>query len=192
MESGTGSRIRDALSEKIIEIAARISREDGAHKVNVRRIINELGVTNRVFYNRFSNCDEVLRIVYKRAVEGMRGCMQAAYHNKTDFVQFCLDAGEAVLVRTFEVKNAYGRYLFEHDSLTEQNRIWWVQEIRKHYRYAREQGFIRPVDEEALCHAIWCFCRGFYADAMTRRLPMEETTRCFREAFGLFLGGILI
>ena len=60
--------IRDEISEKIIGIAADLAREEGAHRVNVRKIITRLGVTNRVFYNRFKNCDEVLRIVYSRAV----------------------------------------------------------------------------------------------------------------------------
>ncbi len=184
-------RIRDEISEKIIEIAARIAKNEGAHKVNVRKIITELGVTNRVFYNRFRNCDEVLRIVYRNAVEQMRICVKPDYHDKQSFVDFCLETAVSVLLQTYDVKMQFSRYMFEHDSLTESNRRWWADGIRTHYDYALAHGYVKDVDPDALCYAIWCFCRGYYVDAVTRALPKEDAVRYFRFGFRCFLDGVL-
>ena len=60
MESAKSELITDAMSEKIIETAEKIATTDGASTLTVRRILKELGITNRVFYNRFRNIDEVL------------------------------------------------------------------------------------------------------------------------------------
>ena len=38
--------------------------------------------------------------------------------------------------------------------------------------------------------AIWCFIRGFNADAMARSLSREEALRRFDYGFGIFLKGI--
>ena len=59
-ESG---RIEDAMSTRIVDTAERIALAEGAHTVTVRRLLTELGITNRVFYNRFCNADEVLSLL---------------------------------------------------------------------------------------------------------------------------------
>jgi AcrR family transcriptional regulator len=64
--------IFDAMSETIIATAAKMATEHGAESVNVRMILQELEITNRVFYNRFHNVDEVLKIVYERLVLQIR------------------------------------------------------------------------------------------------------------------------
>lgn len=192
MENQTPARICDAISDEIIGIAARIAKEEGAHKVSVRRIINEMGVTNRVFYNRFRNCDEVLRIVYGNAVEQMHIAIHPDYQDKAGFVAFCLDTVERVLIETYDVKMQFSRYMFEHDSLTENNRLWWAEGIKKHYAIALQNGWVKDVDTDALCYAIWCFCRGYNADAVTRKLPKEEAVRYFRFGFQCFLDGVLL
>ena len=129
-ESSKPARIRDEISERIIEIVARIAEEEGAHKVTVRKIITELGVTNRVFYNRFANCDEVLRIVYRNAIVHMRENIKPEFHDKESFERFCIDTAVSVLMQTYDVKMQFRRYVFEHDSLTEENRRWWYDKIK--------------------------------------------------------------
>ena len=52
--------IHDAMSETIVQTAAALALNEGAGAVTVRKIIRTLGVTNRVFYNRFHNAEEVL------------------------------------------------------------------------------------------------------------------------------------
>lgn len=184
-------RIRDGISDRIIEIVARIAAKEGAHNVTVRKIIRELGVTNRVFYNRFANCDEVLRIVYRNAVVNMRENIKPEFHDRASFEQFCIDTAVSVLMQTYDVKMQFRRYVFEHDSLTEENRRWWYEKIKKYYQYALEQGFAKKVDADALCYAIWCFCRGYYADAVSRQLTKEEAVHYFSFGFNCLLNGVV-
>ena len=183
-------RIRDDISDQIIEIVARIVAEEGAHKVTVRKIIRELGVTNRVFYNRFANCDEVLRIVYRNVVVHMRDHIKPDFHDRESFEKFCIDTAVNVLMQTYDIKMQFRYYVFEHDSLTEENRLWWYEKIKKYYHYALEQGFARAVDADALCYAIWCFCRGYYADAVSRQLSKADAVRYFAFGFRCLLNGV--
>lgn len=192
MAAAQTERIHDEISEKIIGIVQRIAADEGAHKVTVKKIISELGVTNRVFYNRFANCDEVLRIVYKNAVEHMRETVKPEFHDKDSFLQFCVQTAVNMLMQTYDVKMQFRFYVFEHDSLTEDNRLWWEEKIKKYYQYAREQGFAREVDPDALCYAIWCFCRGYYADAISRQLAKEDAVRLFSFGFSCLLGGLVL
>ena len=184
-------KIQDALSEKIVQIVARLAAEEGAHKVTAKKVINELGTANRVFYNRFANIDEVLQIVYRNAVVEMRENIKPEFHDRASFEQFCIDTAVDVLMQTYDVKMQFRRYVFEHDSLTEENRIWWYDKIKKYYAYALEQGFAKPVDADALCYAIWCFCRGYYADAVSRQLSREEAVRYFTFGFTCLLNGVV-
>ena len=184
-------RIRDDISDQIVEIVARIAAEEGAHKVTVKKIITELGVTNRVFYNRFANIDEVLRIVYRNAIVNMRENIKPEFHDRASFEQFCIDTAVDVLMQTYDVKMQFRRYIFEHDSLTEENRVWWYGKIKKYYQYALEQGFAKKVDADALCYAIWCFCRGYYADAISRQLSREEAARNFTFGFSCLLSSVI-
>ena len=184
-------RIHDDISDQIVEIVARIVAEEGAHKVTVRKITDELGVTNRVFYNRFSNIDEVLRIVYRNAVVQMHENIKPDFHDKEGFEQFCMDTAVNVLMQTYDVKMQFRRYVFEHDSLTEENRVLWYDKIKKYYQFALEQGFAKPVDADALCYAIWCFCRGYYADSVSRQLSREEAVRYFTFCFTCLLHGVV-
>ena len=78
-------KIQDGLSEQIVQIVARLAAEEGAHKVTAKQVINELGMTNRVFYNRFSNIDEVLRIVYRNAVVQMHENIEPDFTIRTAF-----------------------------------------------------------------------------------------------------------
>lgn len=187
-----GEHIKDAVSEQIIAITRELASQEGAHKVTVRKILAKLGMTNRVFYNRFSNADEVLQIVYARAVEETRECVRPHYTDKESFIAFCLDTAVEVLMLTYEVKVQFSGYMFEHNSLTEENRLWWADGIKKHYQYALDHGFAKKVDADALCYAIWCFCRGYYADAVTRRIPKEDAARYFRFGFRCLIDGLLI
>lgn len=184
-------RIRDDISDRIVQIVARIAAEEGAHKVTVKKVITELDATNRVFYNRFSSIDEVLRIVYSNAVVQMHENIKPEFHDRESFLEFCVRTAVDVLMQTYDVKMMFRCYVFEHDSLTEDNRLWWADKIRKYYRIALKLGFAKEVDEELLCYAIWCFCRGYYADTVARQLPKEEAVRHFTFGFTCLLNGLL-
>lgn len=182
--------IRDAVSYKIIEIATNIAKEEGAHKVTVRKIINTLGVTNRVFYNRFHNVDEVLRLIYEQAVYDMRHSFKSQYDSREEFFEYCMDIAVNVLISTYDVKMDFSNYMFEHYSLTESNRIWWMKEVSRAIEYATKNGLIKEVEPEKLGYSVWCICRGYATDALTRKLSKEEAVEFFKFGFGCFLEGL--
>ena len=185
--------ICDNISSDIINIAEKIATEEGAHTVTVSKIIRELNVTNRVFYNRFANIDEVLRIIYENAVVKMRKAFVPDYDKAIDadsIYDYAMDVAENVLVATYEVKMKFIHYMFEHDSLTENNRIWWMNALNKAIEYAKGRKLIKDIDTESLSYSVWCFCRGFNADAVSRKISKEDAVKYFRVGFGCFLNGI--
>ena len=64
--------IQDALCEQIVSAAERLAQGKDPGKLTVRDILKEMGITNRVFYNRFHSIEEVLSILYARSVSAVR------------------------------------------------------------------------------------------------------------------------
>lgn len=184
--------IKDEMSDEIIKVAQKMAMQKGAHEVNVSRILSEMGITNRVFYNRFPNINEVLEIVYKNAVIKMHGSLKAEYNEKKDFFDYIMDVAVKVLTDTYDIKMQFGRYMFEHDSLTRSNCEWWTDKIEKLIEYAASKGMIRNIDPKKLSYTIWCFCRGFNIDAVSRKLSKEEAVEFFRYGFGCLIDGVRI
>lgn len=182
--------ISDSISEQIINITEELATRDGAHTVTVRKILDKLGTTNRVFYNRFHNVDEVLQIVYKNAVVKMHESVVTEYDISKDFFEYVTDVATTVLVKTYEIKMQFSQYMFEHDSLTDFNRNWWTKKIHELLDYGIAHNYIRDVDYDTISYAAWCFCRGFNADAVSRKIPKEEAVKYFRAGFGYLLDGL--
>lgn len=182
--------ISDSISEQIIAITEELATRDGAHTVTVRKILEKLGTTNRVFYNRFHNVDEVLQIVYKNAVVKMHESVVSEFDISKDFFEYVTDVATIVLVKTYEIKMQFSQYMFEHDSLTDFNRNWWTKKIHELLDYGIAHKYIRDVDYDTISYAAWCFCRGFNADAVSRRIPKEEAVKHFRAGFGYLLDGL--
>ena len=134
--------ITDEISEEIIRVAGNLAKQYGAQNVNVRRVLKEMDVSNRVFYNRFRNIDEALEIVYKNAVFKMHESINSKIDIETDFFGYVLDVVTNVLINTYEIKKQFSHYMFEHDSLTETNRVWWKTEIEKLISYAKSKNLI--------------------------------------------------
>ena len=178
------------MSERIIETAERIVQQSGANALNVRKILSELGITNRVFYNRFHNIDEVLAIVYKNTVLKIRKSISNGLDSGKDFFEHVMDVVVNTLVMSYESKMQFNQYVFENDSMTQSNYEWWQGEIKKLIQYAKERNYIKDVDPHMLSYSIWCFCRGFNADAVARNLPKEEAIKNFQYGFGFLLDGL--
>ena len=182
--------IFDERSEKIVETAENIVMTGGAHSLTVRKILSALGITNRVFYNRFHNVDEVLAIVYQNTTLKIRQSIVSGIDHKKDFFDNVMDMVEKTLIISYESKMQFNHYVFENDSLTQNNFEWWKEEIKKLIEYAKSNGYIKDVDSEVLSYSIWCFCRGFNADAVARKLPKDEAVSKFRYGFGFLLDGL--
>lgn len=182
--------IYDEMSERIIEAAAELVTTSGAHTLTVREVLNKLGITNRVFYNRFKNIDEVLKILYKNTVLRMRETIVLESTNKEEFFEYVINVLSDILVKSYDIKMQFNHYVFEHDSLSESNYKWWMAEIKKLIEYAKEKRFIKDVDSDVLSYSIWCFCRGYNADAVGRNIPKEEAVRQFKYSFSFLLDGL--
>ena len=190
MSETRAALIADEMSEKIIETAEEIATATGAHTITVRKILQTLGITNRVFYNRFRNVDEVLAIVYKNTVVKVRQCILNSPNDGKDFFEYVLDVVTKSLFLSYDTKMKLNQYMFESDSATESNFSWWTSEIKKLIEHAKEKRYIKNVDSDVMSYAIWCFCRGYNADAVGRNLPREEAAKNFRYSFSLLLEGM--
>ncbi|MGM9641985.1 MAG: TetR/AcrR family transcriptional regulator [Eubacteriales bacterium] len=186
------SLIHDEMSQHIIDAVEEIVMEGGASTLTVRRILRKLDISNRVFYNRFQNVEEVLDIVYRNTIVKVRDAIATPPGSDEDFFEYVMDALTRTLVFSYEVKMKFNQYVFEEDSLGDLNRTWWTEEIKKLIIYAKEHKLIKDVDEDVLSYSIWCFCRGYNADAVARDLPREKAIADFRYSFSFFLDGMKI
>lgn len=184
--------IRDEMTKRIIDVAERLATEGGAHNLTVRQILRELGASNRVFYNRFRNIEEVLEIIYENTVKKIRASLPPLTNIRSgdEFFDYVTELVTASLVSSYDFKMNFNQYIFENDSSSEYNRTWWTTEISKLIEFAKEKKYIKNVNSETLSYALWCFCRGYNADAVARGLPRDEAIEGFKYSFSFFLEGL--
>lgn len=189
----TGDKfIYDEVSEQIIDATEKLTVSEGAHSINVRKILNHLGITNRVFYNRFRNIDEVLDIISERSVLKVRKSLNFHFDETLDFFEQIMDEVEKTLIISYETRMNFAHYVFENDSVTDSNYQWWIEEIKKILNYAIDKGYIKKVDTDMTSYAIWCFVRGFNTDAIGRKLSLEEALKRYRYGFQFILDGLKV
>ncbi len=182
--------ICDEMSERIIDVASGLAASEGAHNINVRKILNHLGITNRVFYNRFHNIEEVLKIISENSILEVRKSLKFHFDENKDFFEQIMDEVEKTLIISYETRMNFAHYVFENDSVSDSNYGWWTEEIKKIINYAMDKGFIKPVDPDMTSYAIWCFIRGFNTDAIGRKLPLQEALKRYRYGFKFILNGL--
>ena len=190
MPLSSNELIRDAMSETIIQTVENMVMENGAHGITVRKVLAVLNISNRVFYNRFRNIEEVLEIVYKNTIIKVRESLTVTLDSEKDFFENVMDIVSRTLLVSYDTKMQFNQYIFENDSHSQSNYTWWMSEIKKLIDFAKEKKFIKDVDSEVMSYAIWCFCRGYNADAVARNLPREEAVRRFRYSFSYLLEGL--
>lgn len=183
--------IHDEVSEEILACVDRLARQRSAEKNTVRDVLKELGITNRVFYNRFHNMDEVLNLLYQKMIHQVRESLTIPWQEGTDFLAHVKRIAAQTLIVSYTCKENLSRFVFDTDSVSDENYRWWVQEIKKLIALGQQHGQIREdLDGEMLSYAVWCFIRGFNADAMARNLSREKALTRFDYGFGIFLEGI--
>lgn len=183
--------IHDEVSEEILACVDRLARQRSAEKITVRDVLKELGITNRVFYNRFHNMDEVLNLLYQKMIHQVRESLTIPWQEGTDFLAHVKRIAAQTLIVSYTCKENLSRFVFDTDSVSDENYRWWVQEIKKLIALGQQHGQIREdLDGEMLSYAVWCFIRGFNADAMARNLSREGALTRFDYGFGIFLEGI--
>lgn len=190
MEEIIKDLIDDEMSQKIIATAEDIAHSFGIEQVNVRRILQTLGITNRVFYNRFHNIEEVLDIIYQRTSLKIRESVLDKFDFNKDFFEQVKDIVANTLVKSYENKENLNQFIFESDSNSEDNYFWWKEEISKIIEYGKEIGVLKDIDTDIMSYSIWCFIRGYNADALGRAIPKEIATKNFKYSFGVLLDGM--
>ena len=119
--------------------------------------------------------------------------MAVEYDGKSDFFEYVTDAVVDTLLLSYDLKMKFNRYVFEYDSVTQSNYAWYMKRINGLFTYGKAHGLIKKdVDAQALSYSIWCFCRGYNADAVERNLPKEEAVEKFRYSFSILLDGIKV
>lgn len=181
--------IIDDISYKIVESAAIIIQKEGINALNVSKILKRLNISNRVFYNRFNNLEEVLTEVYNRIVVQIREKLNPVYDGKTDFFEYVLTLITNSLELSYELKTQLNLYIFGNDSISEQNYQWYIERIKKLIDYAKDNQLIIDVDSDVISYTIWCAIRGYNADAVTR-MQKDEAIKKIKYSFGLLLEGL--
>ena len=192
MPEAKDSLIKDEMTQAIIDAVEEIAMAGGAATLTVTQILRKLDISNRVFYNRFPNIETVLDIVYRSTIVKIRSALESPIRIEDDFFEYVKDVVSRSLLVSYEVKMKFNQYIFEEDSLGELNRDWWTDQIKKLIVYAKEHKLIKDVDEDTLAYAIWCFCRGYNADAVARGLPQEKAVDDFKYSFSFLLEGLKI
>ena len=189
-EAGKMMLIRDEMSERIISAAEEIALEDGTDSLTVRKLLIRLGITNRVFYNRFKNISEVLSAVYTRSAHRVRGCITDKIDPDRDFFEQVNELVSEIILVSYDTRMLMSGFVFESDLNAEDNRNWWVEQIRYLLQYAIERGYVKPVNTEVVGYSIWCFIRGYNADVVARKVPRDEAIEGFRYTFSFLLDGL--
>lgn len=183
--------IQDDISEQIVASVGKLARQHSADTITVRDVLKDLKITNRVFYNRFHNIDEILEILYRDMVHKVRQSLALPWQDGTDFFEYVQMVAAQTLILSYTHKENLSQYIFEVDSASDANYQWWDQEIKKLIAIGQEQKLVRKdLDADMLSYSIWCFIRGFNADAMARNLTREEAETRFHYGFGIILDGL--
>lgn len=183
--------IQDELCDIITASVERLAQEKSPQKLTVRDVLKDLGITNRVFYNRFHSIDEVLAIIYSRSVTQVRRSLAMPWDGHGDFEEHICAVARRTLELTYESRANLSGYIFEADCASPDNFTWWQEEIKKLIRTGKELHWLRSdLDEAAVGYSIWCFIRGFAADAITRKLPKETACQQLDYGFRCLLRGL--
>ena len=49
---------------------------------------------------------------------------------------------------------------------------------------------LKNIDDDKLAYSVWCFLRGYNADAVLRKMSVDEAIENFKFGFGCFLDGV--
>lgn len=193
MERKSSAVIKDSVSDEIVEMAEKLVSEQGVKTLNVRMLMNEMGKSTRVFYNRFRNIEEVLNIVYEKVVVKMRDNLKNALKNseKSDYFTYAENLIVLCMEDTYDLKNRFSQYAFEHDSVSAKNYEWWIEKIKTIINYGISNGYVKEdLDVDASAYFLWCLCRGCNADAVMRRVSKEYAVHSLKTGFACFIEGV--
>ena len=106
--------ITDKMTETIIETVYTMAAQTGAEKINVRMVLQHLGISNRVFYNRFANIEDVLNAVYERIALKIRESITGGFDPDGDYFEQVKNIAASTLIMSYEQKKMFNSYAFKY------------------------------------------------------------------------------
>ena len=191
MAYSRGIRLEDETSKTIIATAAQIARREGMEELTVKRVLTELKVSNRVFYNRFRNIDDVIQVLYEDLVQEIRSSLERVQQPAQSYPDYLLELAVAAVEKIYQNTLHFKQYLFSYQVANDTNRDWWLKKIQQLLRSGMEQGELKVNDPVKMSYGVWCFCLGFHRDAVGEELTEQEAMDAFREAFSCLIQGML-
>lgn len=187
----TNMLISDDMSLTIIDTVEKLAIELGAENVTVRQVLRALDITNRVFYNRFNNIDQVLTIVYENMVKKIRESINIEINTDKDYVEQVIEIVANTVVMSYALKVNFNHYVFKSDLIPHRHFEWWQSEIKKIIEYGKKRGIVKDIDTDIMSYAVWCFVRGYTIDALGQKIPQEKAISDFKYSFKIFIAGML-
>ncbi len=191
MAYSRGIRIQDEITEKILSTAKEIAQTEGMEQLSVKRILAEMKVSNRVFYNRFCNIEDVIEILYERMVFSLRDILDPSLLTITESYYKTLVALAVRVVECLYQNNIHFRVrLLSYEASKDSNRNWWITQIQAILRDGISRGLLKPMDDLSAARGIWCFCLGFNKEALGQNISEEEALISFHASFSILIEGM--
>ena len=146
MAYSRGIRLEDETSKTIIATAAQIARREGMEELTVKRVLTELKVSNRVFYNRFRNIDDVIQVLYEDLVQEIRSSLERVQQPAQSYPDYLLELAVAAVEKIYQNTLHFKQYLFSYQVANDTNRDWWLKKIQQLLRRGMEQGELKVND----------------------------------------------
>lgn len=181
--------IKDEMTYKIVDTAEKIIIEEGIEYLNVSKILRELAITNRVFYNRFNNIQDVLIEIYNKIIIQKRELISIEYDSNVDFFEYATNLATSFLELAYDLQEKFNFFIFGSDIFTNENYEWYLTRIKELINIGRKQGVLKDFDDDAMSYYIWCSCRGINTDIVTR-MKKDQAILLFKNSFKYLLEGI--
>ena len=189
MKKGNKKLIIDSMSIQIIDATEQLILEQGIEKLNVSKILKHLNITNRVFYNRYNNIQEVLQKIFERVIARKKDIISIEYDGSQDYFEYVMKIATNFLLFAYEVQDKFNYLIFGSDVFTQNNYEWYLVKIKEIIQLGRSKNLLKDFDDEAMGYFIWCSLRGFNADVVMR-MEKEEAVNKFQNTFKYLLEGI--
>lgn len=191
MAYSRGIQIEDDTTKAIVKTAGIIAQREGLDQLSVKRILSEMKVSNRVFYNRFRNIEDLIEVMYHEFVGTLRGQINPQQLADTEhYYDKLLELAVGVVQKMYRNHIHFRLRLLSYETSKESNRNWWLEQIQKILEDGVSRGLLKPMNEQAVSYGVWCFCLGFHKDALGKNVSEEEAISAFRESFSYFIEGM--
>lgn len=190
MAYSRGIQLEDETTKQIIAAATGIAQREGIEQLSVKGILAEMGVSNRVFYNRFRNIDDIIQILYNELVQEIRASLKSVREEGRDYYSYLLELAVAVVRKIYQNNLHFRKHLLSYHASNDSNRNWWLTQIQTILQDGINRGLLRKMNITAVSYGVYCFCLGFHKEAVGEALEGEQAIGAFSQSFALLIEGM--